>query len=298
VTVNGARLQYLDWGGDGLPLVFVAGLGGTAYIFNGLAPEFTSRYHCLGLTRRGFGRSEQTPNGYELDNLVLDVVAFGRSLGLKDITLVGHSYGGTEAVRASELYPDLVRRVILLDTAFDPIPSAAPPAEAKLFAAVTHMTPAERTSSLNSYRDYEKPLLGNLWSDALEADMRETVLVAKDGSITDRTPAWISKAIVSERTAGKWRITRIPGPALLIFANHPWTDLLPGLHLDEPTASEIIKAGAELDAARQFQIEAFRRDSPSARIVELAHTVHHCFIQRRERVIKEMQEFLIDKSSH
>jgi pimeloyl-ACP methyl ester carboxylesterase len=125
VAINGARLEYLDWGGDGAPLVFLAGLGGTAYVFNDLAPEFISNYHCFGLTRRSFGKSEQTKDGYELDNLALDLVAFGRSLGLKNFTLVGHSYGGTEAIRASELHPELIRRVILLDTAYDPIPSAA-----------------------------------------------------------------------------------------------------------------------------------------------------------------------------
>jgi hypothetical protein len=37
VAVNGARLEYLDWGGDGASLVFLAGLGGTAYVFNDLA---------------------------------------------------------------------------------------------------------------------------------------------------------------------------------------------------------------------------------------------------------------------
>jgi len=54
VVVNGARLGYLDCGGDGPPLLFLAGLGATAHIFNDLAPEFRSKYHCLGLTRRGF----------------------------------------------------------------------------------------------------------------------------------------------------------------------------------------------------------------------------------------------------
>jgi len=297
VTVNGARLEYLDWGGTGPPLLFLAGLGGTAHIFVGLAPEFVSNHRCIGLTRRGFGKSEQTAGGYELDHLAEDIVQFGRSLGLRDITLVGHSYGGTEAVRASELHPELIRRVILLDTAYDPIPPAAPPAENKLFAAVTRMTQADRTSSLDSYRDYEKRLLGGVWSDALEADLRETVIVAGDGSISDRTPGWISHAIVSERAQGKWHIAKIPGPALLIFANHPWTDLLPGLHLDDATTKEIISAGVELQAARRSQIEAFRRNSPLAKIVEMEHTDHFCFIQRWERVAEEMQNFLADTAA-
>jgi pimeloyl-ACP methyl ester carboxylesterase len=98
VVVNGARLEYLDWGGKGPAIVFLAGLGSTAHVFNDLAPEFTSRYHCVGLTRRGFGQSEQTAGGL----LVEDIAAFVHQFDLQDITVVGHSYGGTEAV-SSEL---------------------------------------------------------------------------------------------------------------------------------------------------------------------------------------------------
>jgi non-heme chloroperoxidase len=268
VVVNGARLEYLDWGGKGPAIVFLAGLGSTAHVFNDLAPELTSRYHCVGLTRRGFGQSEQTAGGYKLDLLVEDIAAFVHRLDLQDITVVGHSYGGTEAVRAAELHPELIRRVILLDTGYDPIPNSAPPAESKLIAAVTQISEADRTSSLDSYRNYQKRLMGDLWSDALEADLHETVVVASDGSVKGRTPGWISSAIARERLLGKWP-TKIPGPALLIFAQHSWTDLLLGLHLDDATTAEIIKAGEELRATRRSQIEAFHRDSPLARIVEL-----------------------------
>jgi non-heme chloroperoxidase len=297
VAVNGARLEYLDWGGNGPPLLFLAGLGGTAHIFSDLAPEFLARHRCIGLTRRGFGQSEQTAGGYELDNLVEDIVRFGHRLGLRDITLVGHSYGGTEAVRAAELHPELIRRVVLLDTAYDPIPSIAPPAESKLFAAFTGMTPPNQLSSLASFRRYEQ-LLMRAWSPAAESDLRETIIVNSDGTVRGRTPGWISSAIASERARGKWRLTKIPVQALLIFAQHSWTDLLPGLHLDDATTAEIIKAGAELQAARRSQIEAFRRDSPLARIVELENTDHHWFIQRPERVVEEMRNFLADTRAH
>ena len=49
---------------------------------------------------------------------------------------------------------------------------------------------------------------------------------------------------------------------------------------------------ADLDAARRSQIEAFQRDSAQATIVEMEHTVHHCFIQRKERIVEEMRRFL------
>ena len=292
VTVNGARLEYLDWGGSGPPLLFLAGLGSTAHIFEDLAPEFKSNHRCLALTRRGFGKSEQTAGGYELDNLANDIFAFATRLDLRDFTLVGHSYGGTEAIRTAQLFPQLVRRVILLDTANDTIPPDAPAAEAKLFAAFTGMSAADRFSSLGADRAYEKRLMGNVWSNAAESDLRETVIIASDGSLQNRTPGRISGAIVSERTKGKWCITNIPVPALLIFANNRWTDMMAGLDLDQQRIAEITKAWTDPDAARHSQIEAFRRDSPQAAIVEMEHTVHHCFIQRKERVIQEMHQFL------
>jgi pimeloyl-ACP methyl ester carboxylesterase len=291
-TVNGARLEYLDWGGSGPPLLFLAGLGGTAHIFEDLAPEFKSNHRCLALTRRGFGRSEQTAGGYELDSLAQDIFAFATQLGLRDVTLVGHSYGGTEAIRAAQMFPQLVRRVILLDTANDTIPPDAPAAEAELFAAFTGMSNSERLSSLENDRAWEKRLLGDVWPDAAESDLRETIVIANDGSVQSRTPGRISAAIVSERAKGKWHATGIPVPALLIFAHNPWTEMMVGLDLNTRQAAEITKGWADLDAARRSQIEAFRRDSPKATIMELDHTVHHCFIQRKERVVEEMRNFL------
>ena len=294
LEVNGARLEYLDWGGSGSPLIFLAGGGSTAHIFIDLAPQFSYGHRCLALTRRGSGRSEQTADGYSLDNTVRDIVEVANALDLHQLTLIGHSYGGTEAIRASELYPELISRVILLDTAYDPIPPDAPAAEEKLFAALTGMTTTQQFSSLASLRAWEKRIMRNSWSDAAEADLLENMIAAPDGSVTSRTPAQISAAINGGRAAGLWRITKIPCRALLIFADNPWSDLLRGIRLDPETKSEIRTQGAALHAARLSQIAAFRRDAPLSRIVILKHTDHHCFIQRPARVAAEMKAFLRD----
>ena len=39
ITVNGVRLEYLDWGGRGAPLNFLAGIGEQPYILNDFAPD-------------------------------------------------------------------------------------------------------------------------------------------------------------------------------------------------------------------------------------------------------------------
>src|SRR5213594_691876 len=55
VTVEkNIRLEVLDWGGPGLPVVLLAGGGDTAHVFDDFAPKLTDRFHVYGITRRGF----------------------------------------------------------------------------------------------------------------------------------------------------------------------------------------------------------------------------------------------------
>jgi non-heme chloroperoxidase len=46
----GVKLEVLDWGGTGQPLVFLASLGDTAHRFDSVAPNFTGKYHVYGIT--------------------------------------------------------------------------------------------------------------------------------------------------------------------------------------------------------------------------------------------------------
>src|SRR5215208_6448256 len=58
VTVEpGVELEVLDWGGTGETLVLLAGGGDTAHVYDQFAHQFTDRFHVVGITRRGFGRS-------------------------------------------------------------------------------------------------------------------------------------------------------------------------------------------------------------------------------------------------
>jgi pimeloyl-ACP methyl ester carboxylesterase len=289
IQANGVRLEYLDWGGHGPPLVFLAGLGDTPYIYNDLAPEFRSRFHCLGLTRRGFGGSAQPESGYELDNLVQDAASFINALRLRNVTVVGHSFGGTEAIRLSELHPDMIRRVVLLDTAYVPFPESSEKALATL-PSLVGFPMSGVTQSLSNFREFQKWAHRNVWSDAAEANLRQQVVVKDDGSIMQRTPPRVAAAIQKDQAA--WNITRIPVPALLIFAHPLIADSLSQAKMDGESAVEIRKASDEIEDARRGQIEALRRDSLKARIVEYEHTDHRCFIQRREEVVTEMKHFL------
>src|SRR5690349_3687441 len=68
VTVGDhVRLEVLDWGGTGTPIVLLAGLGNTAHVYDDFAPKLAASYHVYGITRRGFGASSVPTAGYDAD---------------------------------------------------------------------------------------------------------------------------------------------------------------------------------------------------------------------------------------
>src|SRR6478672_11581031 len=76
ITVNGVRLHYLDWGGQGDTMLFLHGIGDTPHGFDGFAPKFTNQFRVLGLTRRGHGESEVPDSGYDTATRVEDIRQF------------------------------------------------------------------------------------------------------------------------------------------------------------------------------------------------------------------------------
>ena len=76
VQVNGIKLHYLDWGGNGKTLIFLTGSGSSAHVFDRIAPRFADKFRVLALTRRGQGESDCPESGYDLDILVDDILDF------------------------------------------------------------------------------------------------------------------------------------------------------------------------------------------------------------------------------
>src|SRR5262249_9713931 len=119
VTVDKAvSLEVLDWGGSGRPLVFLAGLGNTAHIFDKFSPKMTPTYLLSGITRRGFGASSSPASGYSADRLGDDVLAVLDSLKLDRPVLVGHSIAGQELSSIGSRHPEKVAGLIYLDAAY------------------------------------------------------------------------------------------------------------------------------------------------------------------------------------
>jgi non-heme chloroperoxidase len=96
---DGAALYVKDWGA-GPPVLFVHSWAINADMWEyQMTPLAEQGRRVIAFDRRGHGRSQETAAGYDIDNLADDLGAVIEALDLTDLTLVGHSMGGPEAVR-------------------------------------------------------------------------------------------------------------------------------------------------------------------------------------------------------
>lgn len=121
--------------GSGAPLLVVHGTFGNGPAFAPLVRELPDR-RWLIVDRPGWGFSSPVAYTAEtcartLADLQRDVLA---SLGLEQADVVGHSIGGLFALRAAQLHPASIRRVVLLG-AGPLVTEALPPGPIRLIAS-------------------------------------------------------------------------------------------------------------------------------------------------------------------
>jgi non-heme chloroperoxidase len=124
VTVDqDVKLEVLDWGGSGQPLIFLAGLGNSAHVFDKFAPKLASSHHVYGITRRGFGTSSvPTPTlaNYSADRLADDILAVCAALHIVRPVVIGNSIAGEELGSLGSRYPERVAALIYLSPGYTP----------------------------------------------------------------------------------------------------------------------------------------------------------------------------------
>lgn len=115
VEVNGVWLHYEDEG-HGSPLVLLHGLGGSSRVWDEHLPVLTKHHRVIRPDLRGFGRSDQPPGPYSVEQYASDLLAVLQNAGLEWTHLLGISMGGVIAQRFALDHPQKVRSLILVST--------------------------------------------------------------------------------------------------------------------------------------------------------------------------------------
>jgi haloalkane dehalogenase len=116
IALSDGDMHYVDEG-SGPPILFVHGTPTNSYEYRHLIAALSKHHRCIAPDHLGFGESSR-PRGFaytpEAHAAVLN--EFVERLGLNDVTLVVHDFGGPIGLPLA-LRPDSpVRRVILMNT--------------------------------------------------------------------------------------------------------------------------------------------------------------------------------------
>jgi non-heme chloroperoxidase len=284
VTVEpGVRLEVLDWGGSGRPLIFLAGSGDTAHSFDSFAPRFTSRNHVYGITRRGFGASSRpTPaNGnYSADHLGDDVLAVMRALGIERPVLAGHSLAGEELSSIGSRFPTKVSGLIYLDAAYSF--AFYDPSHPQIEIEMNDLK--KRIDEIEAGGIDEQKKLRELETAVARF---EGILHQNNEDVKTMPPLPPRSPIQAALNFGMEKYTSIPVPILAIFAcPHDWSHFFP--NDPQRRAARVAADTAQCNA----RAEAFHRGVPSSRVVRIANADHYVHRSNEAQVIDEMKKFL------
>jgi non-heme chloroperoxidase len=283
------KLEVLDWGGTGRPLVLLTGMGDTAHVFDKFAPKLTAKYHVYGITRRGAGVSsnpEPVTANYNAARLGDDVIAVIGALHLSHPILAGHSLAGEELSSIGFHHPDAVAGLIYLDAGYSYALYDQAHGQIMLDALkLRDMLPQIVPGKIPS--DVQKSL-----SDILEQLQRmEKEVVQYQEELKLRTPAPAGPRpdpppVMYAIFSGQESFQTIHAPALVIFA-------VP--HDFGPTQDHSAsRAAFETHDLRitEYQAKAFETQVTAAHVVRIPHASHYVFGSNEEDVLREMNAFI------
>jgi pimeloyl-ACP methyl ester carboxylesterase len=113
-------VHYVDYGGDGPPMILVHGLGGSHLNWAAVAPTFARKHRVLVPDLAGFGRTPLHGRRASVQANARLLAAFIERLADGPAVVLGNSMGGLVGLMVAAARPRLVRALVLVDAVHAP----------------------------------------------------------------------------------------------------------------------------------------------------------------------------------
>ena len=120
VEANGLRFHYREWGDTRTrhAVVLLHGYAETSEAWSDTAQDLAREFRVIAVDQRGHGQTDRaTDRDYTRATQMEDLEAIIESLGLRSVTLIGHSMGGANAICYAAEHPEMVTALVVIETA-------------------------------------------------------------------------------------------------------------------------------------------------------------------------------------
>ena len=244
ITVeDGVRLEVLDWGGSGRPVVLLAGLGMTAHVFDGFAEKLTACCHVYGITRRGYGASSRPASGYTEQRRAEDDLRVFDALRLVAPVVAGHSVAGNELSQLGIHHYKRIAGLVYLEALNDGTDAYTDyDAGRQQVAGSMRKPPSPSPIDLKSFQAYRDWRFRADGISIPEAELRNQFDENPDGTVGSyKVPGNIPTSIMEGDHKHDYSQIRVPVLALVGFPELPQAQILKN-HVTDPADRIIVEA--------------------------------------------------------
>ena len=273
--VRDLRMRYLDWGGDGPPVLALHGLASSAHWYDIVAPLLRDRFRIVAPDQRGHGQTTQADSGYGWHSVASDAVGLLDVLGIDKAIVFGHSWGGNVAVSTAAHFPERVKALVMIDGGFFS-PQMLPGASWEAFSQ--RLAPRDVSGTRAEFLGRISGQLAMCWNDEIERIV-QTMVYEKDGQIYDilrpENQAQVIRAMWDDPASDAW--PRIKCPALIVPAGPP------------PE-----RANTEFALNRRRMVNMAADAIPNCRVNWIPETIHDIGYHKPEELVEAIVDFIDD----
>lgn len=275
VERDGVDLHYLDWGGDGLPLVLIHATGFLGALWRPIAETLAGRFRVVAFDQRGHGDSGKPADGYTFEAFALDLQCVIEELELERPLVAGHSAGGTTIVVHAAMHPGLVRRAVLIEPILPRPEWYANPAEGRNANSLADQARKKRAvwpSTDELFETYRsRPTFQSWRKDVLRIYVEEGTQPRDDGQVELKCAPELEAQFFEA-------VTKID----------PWP-MLP--KLEAPT---LVLWGANSHLQARSPDKGLEDSLPNSRTVHVPEASHFLPQERPEEVARLIEGFFAD----
>ncbi len=178
VEANGLRFHYREWGDTRTrhAVVLLHGYAETSEAWTETAQDLAREFRVIAIDQRGHGQSDRaTDRDYTRATQMEDLEAIIESLGLRSVTLIGHSMGGANAICFAAEHPEMTTALVVVETAPEVLRSGIETIRRLLATGATF---ASLNDAIESFREF----FPYATTEQIERRVRASLTVNDDGA--------------------------------------------------------------------------------------------------------------------